>query len=102
MIALLYVCLFSVLAYATTKHLLKRYYSESLNFGLSLGSAVLYASYQSYNIINDALAESTGNENIECCGLMDGGIAMIFVFGFMSWVCFALCFFLNRLVDRFD
>ena len=92
MIALLYVCLFSVLAYATTKHLLTRYYSESLNFGLSLGSAVLYASYQSYNIINDALAESTGNENIECCGLMDGGIAMIFVFGFMSWVCFALFF----------
>jgi hypothetical protein len=34
--------------------------------------------------------------------LMEGGIAMIFVFGFMSWICFALCFFLNRLVDRFD
>ncbi len=102
MIALFYVCLISVLAYATTKYLLKRYYSESLNVGLSLGSAVLYASYQSYSIINDALAESTGSENSECCGLMDGGIAMIFVFGFMCWICFAICFFLNRLVDRFD
>ena len=43
-----------------------------------------------------------GNENGDCCGLMDGGIAVIFVFGFMLWVCFALCYFFNRLVDRFD
>ncbi len=102
MIALLYVCLFSVSAYATSKHVFKRYFSESWNIGLSTCSAVLYASYQSYSIINDAVAESTGTENSECCGLMDGGFAMIFVFGFMCWLCFAICFFLNRLVDKFD
>lgn len=103
MITLFYVCLFSVLAYAAIKHFLRRYYSESWNLGMSLGSAVLYATYQIYSIINDASTEYVGNENGECCGFfMDGGLAVIFVFGFMLWVCFVLCFFLNRLVDRFD
>lgn len=102
MIALFYVCLFSVLAYITTKKLFKRSYSESSNLGLSLISAVFYASYQSYSIISDASTQYAGDENGDCCGLMDGGIAVVFVFGFLLWVCFALCFFLNRCVDRFD
>ncbi len=102
MIALFYACLFSVLAYATTKPLLKRDHRESWNLAMSLGCAVFYASFQIYSMINNASTPYAGNENGDCCGLMDGGIAVIFVFGFMLWVCFALCYFFNRLVDRFD
>ena len=101
MFVLFCVCIFSMLAYTATKKLLKRDNNESWNLGIALASAVFYASYQTYSIINDATAQTIGNENGDCCGLLDGGIAVIFVFGFMLWLCFALCFFLNRLVNRF-